>query len=302
LAPVEIAIANWRGFISARQSVERISNLLNLMPARDQTMDLPKPHAQLQVEGLCVAAPGEKRPVLQNVSFSLQAGAGLGIIGPSASGKSTLVRTLVGAWLPQQGAVRLDDAILEQRRPDALGRFIGYLPQDIELFGGTVAQNIARFDPDAEAGAIIAAAKQAGIHEMILRLADGYDTRIGEGGASLSAGQRQRVALARALYGEPFLVVLDEPNSHLDAEGDAALTAAILGVRNRGGIAIVVAHRPSALSGVDQLLVLAQGQVQAFGPRDAMLRKVTTQAAGSLDNAAEQTARLRIISDTASSA
>ena len=178
-------------------------------------------------------------------------------------------------WVSVRGKVRLDGAALEQWNSEALGRHIGYLPQDVELFAGTVAHNIARFEPDPDAEAMIAAAGAAGVNEMVLRLPNGYDTQIGEGGAALSAGQRQRIALARALYRDPFLVVLDEPNSNLDADGDQALTQAIIGVRARGGIVIVVAHRTSALAGVDQLIVMAEGRVQAFGPKEALLAKMT---------------------------
>jgi PrtD family type I secretion system ABC transporter len=272
LAPVEIAIANWRGFLAARQSMERLTRLLAMLPDRDDRMPLPPPSKCLRVEGLWIAAPGLQHPIVQNVSFALDKGAGLGVIGPSASGKSTLARALVSAWVPLRGTIRLDGATLDQWSSDALGAHIGYLPQNIELFDGSVAENVARFDPAATADSIIAAAKVAGVHDMILRLPEGYETRIGEGGAALSAGQRQRVALARALYGDPFLVVLDEPNSNLDAEGDAALANAIGSVRARGGIAIVIAHRPSALAGLDQLLVMANGQAQAFGPKDDVLR------------------------------
>ena len=279
LAPIEIAIANWRGFIAARQSAKRLSKLLSLVPECTNVMSLPKPARSLDVEGLFVTAPGQQRMILQNVSLSLGAGDGLGVIGPAAAGKSTLARTLVGAWLPQRGTVRLDGAALDQWSPDALGCHLGYLPQDIELFDGTVAENIARFDPDAKGDAIIAAATQAGVHDLILRLPEGYQTKIGEGGTALSAGQRQRVALARALYGDPFLVVLDEPNSNLDAEGDAALTKAIASVRARGAIIVVIAHRPSALAGLDRLMVLANGQVQSFGPKDEVLRKTVQNVA-----------------------
>jgi ATP-binding cassette, subfamily C, type I secretion system permease/ATPase len=272
LAPVEIAIANWRGFLAARQGAARLSALLNQLPDRSETMALPKPERSFQVEALWVTAPGFNRPIIQNVSFALEKGAGLGIIGPSAAGKSSLARALVGAWMPLRGAIRLDGAALDQWAPDRLGRHIGYLPQDIELFDGSVAQNIARFDPDAPPDTVIAAAVAAGVHDMIVRLPDGYETKIGEGGAALSAGQRQRVALARALYGDPFLVVLDEPNSNLDADGDAALTNAILSVRARGGIAVVIAHRPSALAGLEQVLVLNGGQVHAMGPKEEILR------------------------------
>ena len=278
LAPVEIAIANWRGFLSARQSYTRLSKLLSGPAQERNTMPLPAPLKSLAVEGLTVCAPGQNKPLIRGVSFKLEAGQGLGVIGPSASGKSSLARALVGIWLPlpiSGGHVRLDGAALDQWAPAALGAHIGYLPQDIELFEGTVAQNIGRFSPDATSKTIIAAAKAAGVHELILQLAQGYDTRIGEGGQVLSAGQRQRVALARALYGNPFLVVLDEPNSNLDAEGDAALTDAIGSIRTRGGIAIVIAHRPSALAGLDHLLVMGNGQQHAFGPKDEVLKKVT---------------------------
>ena len=242
-------------------------------------MVLPTPARTFTVEGLWIAAPGHQKPIVENASFLLQAGDGLGVIGPSASGKSTLARALVGAWLPVRGNIRLDGGALDQWSPAALGVNIGYLPQDIELFDSSVAQNIARFDKNAPATAIIAAAQKAGAHEMILQLPEGYETRIGDGGTALSAGQRQRVALARALYDDPFLVVLDEPSSNLDADGDAALMRAIASVRQRGGIVIIVTHRPAALSGLDQLLVMSGGQVQAFGPKDEVLRKVVPMPA-----------------------
>ena len=279
LAPIEIAIANWRGFLSSRQSAERLSKLLQSLPIRPEAMVLPTPARTFAVEGLWIAAPGYQKPIVENASFLLQAGDGLGVIGPSASGKSTLARALVGAWLPLRGNIRLDGGALDQWSPAALGVNIGYLPQDIELFDSSVAQNIARFDKNAPATAIIAAAQKAGAHEMILQLPEGYETRIGDGGTALSAGQRQRVALARALYDDPFLVVLDEPSSNLDADGDAALMRAIASVRQRGGIVIIVTHRPAALLGLDQLLVMSGGQVQAFGPKDEVLRKVVPMPA-----------------------
>jgi ATP-binding cassette subfamily C protein len=278
LAPVELAIANWRGFVSARQGWKRLVELLAALPQRAEPMALPRPGATLSVEGVSAAPPGTQRFVVQDVAFALRAGNGLGIIGPSASGKSSLARLLVGVWSPLRGKVRLDGAAVEQWDPEALGQHIGYLPQDVELFAGTVAENIARFDPKRDAEAVLAAAKAANVHDLILRLPDGYETQIGEGGAALSAGQAQRVALARALYGDPFVVILDEPNSNLDAEGEQALTQAILGVRARGGIAIVIAHRPSALAGVDLVLVMAEGKVQAFGPKDEVLSKVLRRA------------------------
>ena len=274
LAPVELAIANWKGFVAARQSWRRLTQLLTLLPAREEPMALAAPSAELLVEAVSLAAPGSRTFVVRDVNFALKAGNGLGIIGPSAAGKSSLVRGLVGVWAPVQGTIRLDGAALDQWSCEDLGRHIGYLPQDVELFDGTVAENIARFHAQADPPAIIAAAKQAGVNDLILRLPQGYETRIGEGGMALSAGQRQRVALARALYGDPFLIVLDEPNSNLDHEGEEALTKAILGVRTRGGIVIVVSHRATALASVDLILVMKEGKSQAFGPRDEVMAKI----------------------------
>ncbi|MFC4173432.1 type I secretion system permease/ATPase [Microvirga sp. GCM10011540] len=274
LAPVELAIANWKGFVGARQGWRRLKELLRATARAEPPLQLPAPCRQLSVESAGTGAPGSQRFAVQDVSFQLAAGAGLGVIGPSASGKSSLARLLVGVWPTWRGKVRLDAAALEQWRPEDLGQHVGYLPQDVELLAGTVAQNIARFHPDPDPQAVIAAARAANVHEMILHLPDGYETQIGEAGAALSGGQRQRIALARALYGNPFLVVLDEPNSNLDAEGEQALTQAILGVRARGGIVVVVAHRPSALAGVDLVLVMNDGQVQNFGPKDEVLARV----------------------------
>ncbi len=298
LAPVETAIAHWRGFVSARQSRQRLIELFRAVDEQEhKVIDLPAPVKSLQVQGLTVAAPGEMKPIIQGVTFALAAGEGVGVIGPSASGKSTLARALVGVWQPIRmgGVVRLDGAALDQWTPDSLGAHIGYLPQSIELFSGTIAENIARFDPEAISEDIIAAARDAGVHDMIVQLPKGYGTEIGESGAGLSAGQRQRVALARALYGKPFLVVLDEPNSNLDAHGDAALTEAIRSVRARGGIAIIIAHRPSALASVDKVLAMANGQMQAFGPKEEVLRKILApgvqQAAANSQAVAQQAAQ-----------
>jgi PrtD family type I secretion system ABC transporter len=281
LAPIELAIGNWKNFVNARQGYERLKAVIRTIPLEPESMALPRPSKALKVQGLTVAAPGDMRPIVQGVSFDLEAGAGLGVIGPSAAGKSTLVRALVGAWqpLPRGGAVRLDGATLDQYSIEALGTDIGYLPQDIELFDGSVADNIARLDREANPDDIIRAATLAGCHDMILQMPEGYNTRVGESGLMLSAGQRQRVALARALFGDPFLVVLDEPNSNLDAIGDFALSNAIKAVRGRGGIVIIVAHRPSALNGIDTILALANGQVQSFGPKDEVLNKVLDQPA-----------------------
>jgi ATP-binding cassette subfamily C protein len=278
LAPIELAIAHWKGFVNARQAWARLTQLLALLPETATSVDLPAPTSALAVEGISVTPPGERRVVVQDANFALEKGAGLGIVGPSASGKSSLVRAIAGIWLPMRGTVRLDGATLDPWSPEELGTHIGYLPQDVQLFDGTIAENIARFEPQAASDKILAAARAAGVHDLVVHLAEGYETRIGEAGSALSAGQRQRVALARALYGDPFLVILDEPNSNLDAEGEAALTEAIQGVRARGGIAVVVAHRPSALASLDQVLVMANGRVQAFGPKNEVLNKVTRPA------------------------
>jgi ATP-binding cassette subfamily C protein len=274
LAPVDLAIANWRGFIGARQSWHRLSQLLGQLPPRSDPMPLAPPAKSVVVQNAAVAPPGEQKIVCQDVTFTLTGGKALGIIGPTASGKSSLARMLVGVWTPLRGTVRLDGATLDQWSPEALGRHVGYLPQDVELFPGNVAQNIGRFEDPPNPEAVLAAAQAAGVHDLIVNLPDGYETKVGERGSALSAGQAQRIALARALYRDPFLVVLDEPNSNLDAEGDEALTRAILGVRARGAIAVVVAHRPSAIAGVDYILVMAKGRQQQFGPKEEILTRV----------------------------
>jgi len=274
LAPVDLAIANWKGFVAARQGWQRLSKVLALMPAQVLPMALHAPSRNMSVENAAVVAPGTQKVVAQDISIKLEKGGALGIIGPSGSGKSSVARMLVGVWAPARGKIRLDGAALDQWSSETLGVHIGYLPQDVELLAGTVAQNIARFEPNADATEIIAAAKIAGVHELVTGLPDGYETQIGEQGTSLSAGQAQRIALARSLYRDPFLLVLDEPNSNLDADGDEALTQAILAVRARGGIVVVVAHRPSAIAGVDLLMVMKNGRQQAFGPKDAIMSKL----------------------------
>ena len=274
-APVDLAIAHWKGFISARMGWQRLALLLDVMPSDSNRLQLPAPHATLKVEALSAAPPGGDRLVVADVGFTLNAGQSVGVIGPSAAGKSSLARLLVGVWQPTRGKVRLDGAALDQWDEEALGRHIGYLPQDVELFPGSVTQNIARFDPAADPKKVVSAAQAAGVHDLIIRLRDGYDTELSGPGLGLSAGQKQRIALARALYGDPFLVVLDEPNSNLDANGEAALTQAILGVRRRGGIVVVVSHRSSALAAVDMILVMNQGRAQVFGPKEEVLARVT---------------------------
>ena len=279
LAPVDLAIAHWKGFVAARQSWDRLNRLLESLPAQAAQTLLQNPSSRLSVEAVSIAPPGEQKIVVQDVTFALDAGNGVGVIGPSGSGKSSLARALVGVWQPFRGKVRLDGAALDQWSSDVRGRHVGYLPQDVELFAGSVAQNICRFDPDANSEGIIAAAKEAGVHQMIIKMRDGYDTQIGEQGAALSAGQAQRVALARALYGDPFLIVLDEPNSNLDTEGDEALTRAVRAARERGASVVVVAHRPVGIEAVDMLLVLKDGRMQAFGLKETVLGQVLQRVA-----------------------
>lgn len=297
LAPIEIAVGHWKGFVASRQAYRRLQHIMTIVPAQDPRMGLPAPRATVAVEEAYVGAPGSQSPIVQAASLQLSAGQGLGLIGPSASGKSTLARALVGVWSTMRGDIRLDGASLDQWESDALGRHIGYLPQDVELFDGTVAENISRFQPDALPKDIIEAAQSAGAHELILGLPDGYDTRIGEGGAALSGGQRQRVALARALYGKPFLVVLDEPNASLDGAGDEALNQAILSVRQRGGVIVVITHRPAALGNVDLVAIMEEGRIKALGPRDEVLQAVmkrnATPAPARPQQAAAASASLR---------
>ena len=274
LAPIEQAVGGWQQFLGARRAYERLSRVLNQVPAERQRMKLPEPKGLVEVEGASVVLQGSDKPVLQNVSFRVQPGMGLGIIGPTGAGKSTMARALVGLVPLQRGAVRLDGATPDQRDSDEHGRLIGYLPQDVQIFDGTVAENISRFTPSPDAHKIVEAAQLANIHEFVMRLPMGYDTQLMEGGSRLSAGQRQRLALARALFGDPVLLVMDEPNSNLDAEGELALDKAIRAALARGASVIVVAHRPSAQNAIHDLLVLANGQVAAYGKRDEVLKKV----------------------------
>lgn len=274
LAPVDLAISQWKGLVAARQARVRLEKLLKLLPAVSDPTRLPAPSDSLSVENVSVAPPQSQRSVVTDINFTLKSGSGLGVIGPSASGKSSLGRALIGVWPAARGSVRLDAAALDQWAPESRGRYVGFLPQNVELIEGTVGENIARFDPDADPNDIVNAAKTAGVHELIVRLPQGYDTPVGEQGHNLSGGQQQRIALARALYGDPFLLVLDEPNSNLDSDGDEALTNAILAVRARGGIVVVIAHRPSALAGVDHVLALANGRQQAFGLKEEVLSQI----------------------------
>ncbi len=285
LQPVEMAVQNWRHMLSAHQSYTRLKLATAEVPAPRQVA-LPAPREALRVENLSVAPAGSAAPTLTGVSLSVAAGEALGIIGHSGSGKSTLARAIVGVWPAAEGGVSLDGAPLAQWT--ARGRHVGYLPQDVELMDGTVADNIARFEEDAPDEAVIAAARAAGCHDLILGLPDGYATRLGDGGRTLSAGQRQRIALARALYGDPFLLVLDEPNSNLDGHGDTALNRAILGAKERGAAVVVVAHRPSALSAMDRLALIENGALTECGPRDKVL-KALMQRSAAANPAAEAT-------------
>ncbi len=273
LAPIEIAIGNWRSLISARQSLLRLSNTLGKSPANRSRTNLPRPMRRLDVEHVAVAAPGGSGTILSDVHFGLTAGEALAVVGPSAAGKTSLIRTLTGVWPAARGKIRLDGAALEQWDEDTLGAHVGYVSQHVEFFEGTIAENIARMSLTPNSNAVLAAGRAAGAHDMILRLAGGYDTRIGDASTVLSAGQRQRIALARALYGDPFMVVLDEPNANLDAEGEAALQNVLGELKARGAIVVIISHRPSALEQCDKILVLSNGAQQTFGPREAILRK-----------------------------
>jgi len=274
LAPVEQAVASWQQFLGFRKAMERLGKVLESAPAAPARMKLPAPNGKLEVENLIIQLPGVEKPVLQGISFAVEPGQGIGVIGPTGAGKSTLARALVGVMPITRGTVRIDGATSDQRDMDELGRLIGYLPQDVQLFDGTAADNIARFDVEADPARIVEAAKLANVHDLIMRLPKGYDTPLGENGARLSAGQRQRVALARCLFGDPVLFVLDEPNSNLDAEGEAALDRAIRISMARGASVVVIAHRPSALTAIQQVLVLHDGKMAAVGPRDEIMRKV----------------------------
>lgn len=273
IQPIEVAIGNWKGIVSMRSAFERVQNLLRSLPAQPERMRLPPPRGDLTVENIVVRAPGRDNLILRGVNFHLPSGNVLGVIGPSAAGKSSLARVLVGVWPPAAGAVRLDGSELSHWDPEQLGQHLGYLPQDVELFGGTIAENISRFgDPDD--AKIVMAAQMADVHEMIQRLPEGYNTQIGDAGAALSGGQRQRIGLARALYGMPSLIVLDEPNASLDTAGEQALMNTVKRLKEAGKTVVMITHKTNALSQCDAILVLQDGLVQAYGPRDEILAKI----------------------------
>jgi ATP-binding cassette, subfamily C, bacterial len=272
LSPIEMAVGQWSVAQKSGEAWHRLSDLLTRIPAHQPRTALPRPKALVEVDGLMIGAPGETVPLLRNVSFRLEPGQALGVIGPSGAGKSTLARALTGVWRPMSGKVRIDGATLEQYDSDVLGRLIGYLPQRISLFDGTIADNIARLDTQPDSARIVDAARRADAHEMIVRLPQGYDTRVSAAGGRLSGGQMQRIGLARALYGDPVLLILDEPNSNLDNAGSMALNTAIRTMKAEGKSVLIMAHRPAAIQECDLLLVLEDGIRKAFGPRDQVLR------------------------------
>jgi PrtD family type I secretion system ABC transporter len=278
LAPVEQAVGAWRQFSEARLGQARINAQLMSFPEETPRTQLPEPTGELVVDDVGFRPPSTARPLLDDVSFMLNPGEALAVIGPSAAGKSTLCRLLTGIHQPDFGSIRLDGVELHKWDPQALGRYIGYLPQDVELFDGTVRDNIARMRVDVPDGAVVDAAMLAHAHDMIMRLPDGYETQIGDSGMRLSGGQRQRIGLARALFGEPKLIVLDEPNANLDQAGESALAAAIGELKDRGATIVIVGHRPSTLHQVDDVMVLENGEVAAFGPRDGILGQLRQSA------------------------
>jgi PrtD family type I secretion system ABC transporter len=274
LQPVEQIVGSWRNLVSARGAFLRIRELLKADPQREAGLTLPRPKGRLSVEGLTYVPPLGSKPILRGVTFAIEPGEVLGVIGPSGAGKSTLSRHLVGVLAPSAGAVRLDGADVSNWVKTSLGQHVGYLPQDIELFADTVAANISRFQ-EGEDSEVILAARMADVHEMILRLPEGYDTQVGEGGAILSGGYRQRIGLARAIFANPSLLVLDEPSSNLDAEGDAALADCILQLKKRGTTVVIVSHRPATIGVVDKILVLKDGVAEMFGTRAEIMSRLT---------------------------
>ena len=278
LSPIDQMIGSWKGFVAARLQYDRLNATLEKLHAEPQRMSLPDPEGHIQVESLVVAPPGSKAPVIRNISFVAPAGSIVGIVGPSAAGKSTLARALLGIWTPQHGTVRLDGADISAWDKQKLGPHLGYLPQDIELFEGSISDNIARFDK-VDPEQVVLAARIAGVHEMILQLPDGYDTVIGSEGVNLSGGQRQRIGLARAVYGSPRLIVLDEPNSNLDEVGERALSVALQKVKETGATVFIISHRPSILSRLDRIMVLNAGVISLYGAREQVIAELAKQQA-----------------------
>jgi ATP-binding cassette subfamily C protein EexD len=276
MAPIDLIIGTWKGFISARGQYQRLNDILRQIPADKEHMLLPDPEGRIQLENAVVVPPGSKLPVLKGINLVIEQGDIVGVIGPSGAGKSTLARAVLGIWPTANGAIRLDGAEVFNWDREHLGGFIGYLPQDIELFEGTISENIARFG-DVDAEKVVAAAKMADVHELILRFPEGYDTAIGATGGNLSGGQRQRIGLARALYGDPVLVVLDEPNSNLDELGEVALEKALLELKRKNSTVLIITHRNSVLSKVDKLLILNDGLLAVYGPRDQVLAHLQQQ-------------------------
>jgi ATP-binding cassette, subfamily C, type I secretion system permease/ATPase len=274
LSPVEQVIGHWRSLSNARVSLQHLKHTLAVTHTPQRSTELPLPRTKLEIANLAVAAPGMNSLVLKGVSFGLEAGDGLAVIGPSGAGKSSLARTLVGIWTHAHGEIRFDGAPLAQYSEEAIGGFVGYLPQSIELFEGTIAENISRFQSGVSIEEIIEAATLAGCHDMILNLEDGYNTDVGPSGQKLSGGQRQRIALARAVFGKPFILLLDEPNSNLDSEGESALNSAIAAMRQAGSIVITIAHRPSALAAMSKIAVIQSGKLSAFGPKDIIMKQL----------------------------
>jgi ATP-binding cassette subfamily C protein len=288
LAPVEQAVGQWKQFVAARQAHKRLKEIFDSLDDEEQRMELPAPKGNLVVQNLIATAPGSKAPILKGISFNVAQGEVLAVIGPSGSGKSTLVRHIVGAMQPQSGAVRLEGTELHPLDSNQLGRYMGYMPQDVKLFRGTVAENISRFLENVDDKEVVAAATLSGAHEMITTLSEGYDTDVGDGGNGLSGGQRQRVGLARAVFREPSLIVLDEPNSNLDAHGEQALANCIQEMKKRGKTVVLVTHKANLLALSDKALMLVGGQIEKFGPTREIFAQAQQQAKAQQEEAQKE--------------